>query len=325
MIAIVLRLFLICFLVSSAVQAAGPWRPPTESLPQDELNPLLEAWDSALVSRNFDDFEQVLGSTTAMIPKGERFSKVFIIRYDNPEIIDRVVDYFLAMTERIRNGSQFFPEEYAEGYTAYITELAESTFEPRLYENRLRDERAEGGRMRHIYLATVNPERTLDYLSESRTGDKSPSANNGRGGSPDFLYHQGEAHWSMGVDNAFTILSYMIVQFPQALRNKRDQVITFVAEHAKHFSIPEIRGHHPGPVYRYGHDYYVRYDALDLLEFLGTVTEVPLVEEIIQDAPNVNLSEMRGGFGRMLDRYEQIQDKGRRVIEILRRRSPSWR
>ena len=316
-------IFIFVAAIANVVQAVVPWRPPTEHLPADELNPLLETWDSALVSRKFDDFEQVLGSTTAMIPKGERFSKAFFIRYDNPEIIDRVVDYFLAMTERIRNGSQFFPEEYAEGYSAYITELAESTFDPRLYENRLRDERAEGGRMRHIYLATVNPEQTLDFLSKSKTGDNSPKANNGRGGSPDFLYHQGEARWSMGVDNAFTILSYMIVQSPQAVRNKRDQVLTFVAEHAKHFKIPELRDHDPGPVYRYGHDYYVRYDALDLLEFLGTVTEVPLIEEIIRDAPIVNLNEMRGGFGRMLSQYEQIQDKGQRVIGILRQRSPS--
>ena len=92
---IVLRLLLLCLLVSSDDQAALPWRPPTESLPQYELIPQLAAWDSALVSRNFDDFEQVLGSTTAMILKGERFSKAFFIRYNNPEIIDRVVRYFL--------------------------------------------------------------------------------------------------------------------------------------------------------------------------------------------------------------------------------------
>ena len=324
--ATILRLFLFWLLVSSVVQAAVPWTPPTENLPADKLSPLLEAWDGALANRNFDDFEHIVGSITAMVPEGQRFSKTSVIRYDNPEIIDRVVDYFLAMSERLKNGSQFFPEEYAEGYSSHITTLAESTFDSRIYENRLRDDRAEGSRMRNVYLATVNPTRTLDFLFESKTGDRSPRANNGRGGSPEFLYHQGEFRWSMPIDRAFTVLADMIAQSPHALEDARERTIAFAAEHARHFSQPPLDASHSAMlVYYEGYDYYVRYDALDLLEFLGTVTEVPLVEEIIRDAPYVDLSEMRGGFGRLLDRYEQIQDKGLRIIEILRQRSPSQR
>ena len=317
MIEIVLRLLLLCLLVSSVAQAAVPWRPPTESLPQDELIPQLAAWDSALVSRNFDDFEQVLGSTTAMIPKGERFSKAFFIRYNNPEIIDRVVRYFLVTDDGLKIGSPIFPESYAEGYFTYIAELAESTFDPRIYENRLVNENARIGRFWYVYLATVNPEKTLDYLFKSKTGDKSPRANARKGGHPEYLYHRGEAGWASILD-AFRILSNIITQSPQVLRDDSDRVVNFIAEHVKSYWKLRTQRDYLG-----GHDYYVRYDALDLLEFLGTVTEVPLIEEIIRDAPIVNLNEMRGGFGRMLSQYEQIQDKGQRVIGILRQRSPS--
>ena len=67
-----------------------------------------------------------------------------------------------------------------------------------------------------------------------------------------------------------------------------------------------------------------------MLELIGTVTEVPLVEEIIHNAQKVDLRKIRGGFGRTIEKYldhgyEQIQDKGLRIIEELRQRSPSQR
>ena len=319
-------IFIFVAAIANVVQAVVPWRPPTEHLPADELNPLLETWDSALANRNFNNFEKALYSMIGMIPRDKRFWKASFLRYSNPQIKDRFIDYFLALMAARSENRWLFPEESAEGYTYRISEIAESTFDSRIYEDRLMNKHGYTGRFRLIYLATVNPERTLDFLFESKTGDKSPRANGGRGGHRDHFFHQGKTGWLMSLRTAFTILSHMIAQSPQALRDEPERTITFVTEHARHFSKPMFNGAHPPTLEYYeGSDYHVRYDALDLLEFLGTAAEVPLVEEISHDAPNVNLSELRGTFGRLLSQDEQIQDKGRRIIEILKQRSPSQR
>ena len=193
---------------------------------------------------------------------------------------------------------------------------AQSTFDPRIYDTVVRN---SYGDIRNLYLASVNPKRTLDNLFKSKTRD-------GRDGHPEYLYIEGNRGWGMSVVNAFAILSYMITESPHALLAERERAIKFVAKFARYYAEPIKRSQRP-PKYLFGHDYFMRYDALDLVEFLGTVSEVPLVEEIIRDS-ETDLRKLQwnfGGFGRSLSRYEQIQDKGLRIIEILRQRSPSQR
>ena len=122
----------------------------------------------------------------------------------------------------------------------------------------------------------------------------------------------------------------MTVESPEALRNNRERAIAFVAKYARHYANPLVYVRKGHMKYYSKQDYYTRSDALDVLELVGAVTEVPLVEEIIHDAKEVNLNKVWGAWGRQLDTYldhgyEQIQDKGQRIIEILRQRSPSWR
>ena len=57
---------------------------------------------------------------------------------------------------------------------------------------------------------------------------------------------------------------------------------------------------------------------------LGASTEVKLVEGIIEDAREVDLEYLRN-TNKKLDRYEQIREKGQRIIKQIRRRSPSER
>lgn len=325
---IVLRCILICLFIANVVEAAVPWRPPTKQLSQEELEPILRVWDKAIISGAFKDYNDALGSVIGIMPedvvvaRSKYLGGALYLAYSNPEIIDRVLDFYVAVVadreaSPVPGGYAFPRGSSGEGHAELMMALADtaqSTFDPRIYDTVVRN---SYGDMRNLYLATVNPERTLDYLFKCKTGDKFPRANNGKGRNPNYFYIQGKPGWGMSVENAYAILAYMIEQSPQALRDERQRAVAFVVQHAKHYA-----------QYVVGFDYYLRYDALDILEFLGTVTEATLVEEIIRDAEEVDLRKLQrefGGFGRSLSRYEQIQDKGRRIIEILRRRSPSQR
>ena len=92
---------------------------------------------------------------TARHPSGS-----YHLAYRNPEIIDRVVDYYLLVAE----GS--FPSNddnslSGEGQAESILNLAavaETTYDPRLHEAVLFNVGFLTGDFRYHYLATVNPE-----------------------------------------------------------------------------------------------------------------------------------------------------------------------
>ena len=315
---------LLCLFLVNIAEAGIRWTPPTEYLPPEELDPLLRAWDRAMSSSDFYVRDRQLPSIMGRISNGERFSGAFYCLFSNPEIIDRVVQLYRREAERELAG-QLPPTEGSAEYLMALAEVAESTFDPRLYEDILHVKIRFSGAFRGIYLATVYPERTLEVLLESERGDKAAWANEGRGGHPRYLYHREKIGLQMPVVGACAILSYMTVESPHALRAEQERIIGFVTNFSRHFAEPIKMDSRP-PMYFDIHDYFVRSDALDVLELVGTVTEVPLVEKIIHDAKEAHFS----GGGRRLDTYldrgyEQIQDKGQRIIEELRRRSPSQR
>ena len=327
----VLRYILLCLFIVSIVQAETPvyrtpWRPPTSVLPPKELAPLLERWDQAMKSDKFRDKSRVLGQVTSFVPKGRRFANRYFLCYSNPEIIDRVINHYLE--EAAKAGQPIAADATGEGSAEYmitLASIAESTFDPRIYETVLMDLSGGVGDFRLLYLATVNPEGTLELLFESRPGPHGRiqrGANAGKEGHPDYFYHPEIG--GISVVDAHDILSLMTTQSPEALRAQRTQVLSFVAKHVKHFATPRKRSYKPKPVYLRWYDYDVRNAALDVVGFLGTSTEMKLVEDIIHDAREVDLEYLRSI--RKLDRYEQIWEKGLRIIkQILRRRSPSER
>ena len=66
----------------------------------------------------------------------------------------------------------------------------------------------------------------------------------------------------------------------------------------------------------------VRSVALDVIGVLGTAAEVKQVEAIIHEAREVDFEKV-GRIRRYLERsgYEQIREKGQRIIKQIRRRS----
>ena len=331
----VLRSILLCLFIVSIVQAATPVPTPPcaplmKTLSPEELAPLLQEWDRAMASGKFRDKSLVTAKVTGIVPKGMRYGKRMFVRYNNPEIIDRVIALYLKeQTDYESYGNKPLPPDASpEGvaeYMMFLGEIAESTFDPRIHEAVLRFEGAAGS-FQNLYLASVNPEKTLDVLFESKRGPHGriqSGPNAGKKGHPDYFYHP--ECYGISVVYAYDILSLMIGQSPEALRGKRARALAFVAKHAKYYSTPQEAPHRPEPVYLSVHDYMVRSVALDVIGVLGTAAEVKQVEAIIHDAREVDLEYLRSI--RQLERYgyEQIKEKGERIIKQIRRQSPSER
>ena len=197
----VLRSILLCLFIVSIVQAATPVPTPPcaalmKTLSPEELEPILQEWDRAMASGKFRDKDRAMGLVTGIVPKGMRFGKRMFVRYNNPEIIDRVVALYLKEEtdyeigrNKPRHPSDLSSEGVAE-YMMFLSEAAESTFDPRIYEAVSGSESGFTGSFRHLYLASVNPARTLALLFEAKRGPHGRiqrGANAGKEGHPGLL------------------------------------------------------------------------------------------------------------------------------------------
>ena len=328
---IVSRTIVVLLLFVNVTQAVAFWRPPTRHLSHEELEPILEVWDKAVASGILEDYETALLCVFEVMPYSENVGTASIggarfVPFSNPEIVDRIVEFYLAVMDSKESGKPLYKEPRDEfssdyvklemGVAKVVAECAASTFDLRVYDKVLPYRTGLSGRFRTLYLASVNPRRTLNYLFETQI-----DANYSGTGWGEFMEH------------AFAILSYMTMQSPKALEAERERVFAFIAEHVKFFAAGDKDFKRDNPAehlnrqYTYQHmlksnDYFARNDALDVLEFLGTITEVPLVEAIILDADEWNAERPPTRSSRHLENPEQIRDKGLRIIEELRRRTP---
>ena len=138
---ILLYSILLCLFLVNIAEAGIRWTPPTEYLPPERLDMLLQKWDQLAHSEDLWDRDGALALVTDMIPRGGRFSGAFFCAFDNPEIIDRVVDLFLEEVTRVQSGRRTLAQgsnDHGDGeYLMALAEVAESTFDPRLYDDML--------------------------------------------------------------------------------------------------------------------------------------------------------------------------------------------
>ena len=327
-----LRSIVVLLLSVTVSQAVAFWRPPTRHLPPEELGPILEVWDKAVESGALEDYQVALSHVTEVMSYREYSGSASIggarcVPFSNPEIVDRIVAYFLAMADSKESGKSLYRgplDQFSSDFVRHeagvakaLAESAESTFDLRIYDHVLPYRVGFSGRFRTLYLASVNPRRTLNYLF----GTQIDADYSGTG-------------WGEFMEHAFAILSYMTMQSPKALEAERERVFAFIAEHVKFFSSQDKDFKRDNPAeylnrqaaYQYLlklNDYYVRNDALDVVAFLGTIDQVPLIQSIIHDAKEWDFEHPPTRASRRLEKPGQIREKGLRIIEELRRRTPS--
>lgn len=294
-----------------------PLLPGPSTLSAGELGPLLEKWDKAVAGDRLGDKTKALAMVSHDVPASMRFRGSRVVRYDNREIRDRIVRLYLREIAKADGPPADKPSETnpwhdGEGeYLIHLMTVAESTFDAPIYEVELAPLGVQG-ELRLLYLASVDPERTLDYLLQSKRGVRGAKK-----GHPDYFYH-GEIAWGMSVDDAYQLLSLMSLQSPDILTRRRAQVLGFVGDHLKHFASPRRVSYKPEPVYPKWQDYDVRNGALDVLELLGTVEDIPTIEGIIEKAPRVNAKGLTAG---PRGRRDQIDQKAKRIIEQIQERA----
>jgi len=308
---------------AEVVSPAAAFFPPMTMLAQEELKPLLEEWDKAIESDRLQEKGKAIMKVANYVPEDMRFRGSRVLRYSNPEIKGRIIALYLKECAKanqpppdVRSETNpWHGGERGAEYMIFLMTMAESTFDPRIYETELKSLGVSGD-LWILYLATVNAEKTLKYLFESKLGQRI-----GKRGHQDFFYH-GETAWSMSVDSSYSLLSLMTLQSPEVLRNNRVSILTFVSKHAKHYASPRKVKYKSTPVYLKWQDYDVRNGALDVLGLLGTSEDIKTVEDIIRDAPQIDPKRLNGG---PRDRREQIRQKGIRIIEQIRQRTANIR
>jgi hypothetical protein len=291
--------------------------PPMKTMSQEKLKAFLERWDKAIESKLIEEKYKVLHEIAHYITEENmRFRGCYMLAYNNPEIKARVVKLYKheCSIPLETKPSPTNPWSYGEEgeYIELFMSLAESTFDANIYDTVLNPPEYYGG-LRLLYLATVNPDKTLNTLLESTLGVRLGKSIT----PPDYFYHD-KMLFGLAVNETFSgLLSLMCIQSPDTLIKNRERVISFVKEHLKHYVATRKVDYRPEPVYLKGQDYDVRNGALDVLKLLGTEKDISLVEEIIANAPVLDSTELKGGT---YNRKEQIKQKGENLIKYLQQK-----
>ena len=169
----------------------------------------------------------------------------------------------------------------AASYLDMLSAMAESTFSPRIYETELKPA-ADAGPLRGLYLALVNPDKTLETMFTASLGKRL-----GEAADANLFYCPKDGHPLFRIEDAFLVLSYMAKESPQALKQRREQILGFVQEYLNHYA-PAIKGYTTeGGEFPWA-DFEVRDRALDVIHLLGRPEDLPLVEDLLR-FPRVEL------------------------------------
>ncbi|MFC1736497.1 hypothetical protein ACFL1X_10275 [Candidatus Hydrogenedentota bacterium] len=295
-----------------------------EMLSEEELRPILDAWDEAIESSDLNVRIDALMSVSHGVSRGYRLEGAHVLRYGNHEIVERVTKLHLVEMERrtrmLRGGEPDIDTgEIAtvvdtsldgEGYADYLellATLAESTFSPVIYDAELRA--SSRGGLRFEYLATVNPETTLQLLSEVSLRERT-SLNQ----SSDILDHPSWNVYFGSVDEALKLLSLLCERSMSVVAAERERVLDFVRRHAKHYEQPVLRANKSEPKPRPKLDYKNRLVALSILDQVAAADDIyDIVSEIMTDAPDNPSRNSRRS------KHNDVIALGNRIIERLER------
>jgi len=299
-------------------------------LDAEPLQVLLGEWDRLAASQDFRERDKALWLVATHVKARLFFGAGTAIKYSNEEIKARVVELYLEECARMDASLMERYEESAPSYSdpsyggeagaEYLSDLmtvAESTFDPRLYEYEVRIMPVTG-HMRECYLAVVKPDETLRIILNAHLGYR-----DGKKMNQDSLYFTKEGmSASLSLDEAFQVMALMKKESPEALREQKERVVEFVRMHALHFSAPRKVVYRDEPVRLCWPDFYCRGGAFDVLELLGDSRDLPFAEKLSQDLPDMPEKDFEESPRHYLKR-ESLTEKACRVIPLLRSREPS--
>jgi hypothetical protein len=291
-----------------------PYFPAPETLSEEELEAFLAEWDQVTVDFEAPPFAPPL--PMAHVPKGMVFEDRDVLKYDNPEIQQRVVDLYLAAADECaKESSPLHKGEYAGEYLYTLATLAESTFSPRIYDHVLKRPRGLVGGLRCLYLSVVNPQITLDTYMSASVGHRL-----GKLIHPGYFYCRTDGTALGDIQGAFRILAFMAELSPDTLAANRETVLSFVEKHARHYEKPITASYRPDrPYYRWRQDLRTREAALDVLQVLGEPEDIPLVEAVGLNLPGVEKTDSDQQPAQA--RGNQVRAKATRVIRAVEQKS----
>ena len=282
--------------------------PPKETLPPEELAAVIEAWDAALESNDLRGIGEAIDFVVRGVPRPYRLHGAHVLRYDNPEIEDRVVNLYLWEVEMKEAGLLSYDvavaspkSEFHQDYMDLLGTLAHSTFSPHMYDTVLK---WHFGGLHEVYLASVYPETTLELLLQTTLRERTSPRT-----SPDILDHSDPDIHFGSVDDALKLLAVLCERSPDVVLAEQDRVLDFVRTHALHYVEPIEVSYRPEPRYRDVLDYGTRVLALKTLELFAEAQGVYTIVDDLMRNPPKNPSSASGN---------EIIKLGERIIEQIR-------
>lgn len=166
-------------------------------------------------------------------------------------------------------------------YQDLLASVAESTFSEEIYPYIFAT--FQVSTIREYYLAYVRPAATLEAFINGSIGEW-----NGVELYPDFVYLPNAAGY-VWVDKALAYLSHMAECNEMFRRTQRDEILRCVEKFVLHYAdpgLPTDGTSEPGqPYYSNVGDYTARTAALQILNLIGTSTDVQLVRRITAALP----------------------------------------
>ena len=137
-----------------------------------------------------------------------------------------------------------------------------------------------GGGGRYVYLAKVNPDRTLDLLLRATIRDRT-SVNQ----RPNVLELPIGGR-TESIETAFQLLRALCAHSPDVVLAEQENVLDFVRRHSLAYVEPVEVSYRDEPRYLSNLDYRVRRLALHTLDLLTDSADIyNLVDDIMRDAP----------------------------------------
>ena len=257
------------------------------AMPEPALRSTLDAIHAQNASEFSQDLDRLLSQW--MVPLSVENTTAFPLKYNDPPIVEMVLHVYIAKVEQeraysaaIRQGDETsyigggseaaLNGEAAMDFYSMLADMAESTLSESLYDYVW--DYPQRSNFRRLYLAHVQPEKTVARLTEAELG----RTVNGKFVGEDSLFWEG-AVIGTPLFKALQYLADIALMHPDIREANREALRAFAAKHGLHYAPTDSETH------ARWRDYQARRAAMQILDVTGTPEDLPLLEALAHDAP----------------------------------------